>query len=73
MLKDDLKKQFDNMLPYMKDEFKSLVNSILLQAEKFDDDKSVDVVRLQNILAQAKKLLSTDKSMKKLFSQLPRK
>ncbi|CAM3757089.1 hypothetical protein FSS13T_03010 [Flavobacterium saliperosum S13] len=71
MLKNNLEEQFNDMLPYVKDNSKAVIDSILKQAEEIDNQSPFDVAKAQKVLVQAGKVLSLDRKMKKLFKKRP--
>lgn len=67
MIKDKLQEQFENMLPFMQDKFKTVIKEIILQAELLDNSVDDDPAKIKTILKMADSILSTNKKLIKLM------
>ena len=71
MIRNQIESQFNNLLPYIKEHSKNIIENILQRAAKLDSQgQGMNVEELQQLLREVEKILSLDKKLKKLFSQI---
>lgn len=71
MIRNKIENQFNNLLPYIRDNSKNIIENILNRASQLDSQgQGMNIDELQQLLREVEKILSLDKKLKKLFSQI---